>query len=65
MKKTSLWIIAAVMSCGIALFTMTSCGDDDEAVGYGDGEDFSEWPKKLDYSQWMQYLDGSRLVADL
>ena len=65
MKKTSLWIIAAVMSCGIALFTMTSCGDDDEAVGYGDGEDFSEWPKKLDYSQWMQYLVDSRLVADL
>ncbi len=66
MKKTSLWMIAALMSCGIALFTMTSCGDDDnDAVGYGDGEDFSEWPKKLDYSQWMQYLVDSRLVADL
>ena len=68
MKKTSLWMIAALMSCGIALFTMTSCGDDvrpaasDKSIN---DNSTPQWPGNIDYSQWMQYLDGSRLVADL
>jgi hypothetical protein len=65
MKKTTLWMFAAVMACGIALFTITSCSDDDTPTGLGGGDDTSEWPVKLDYSQWMRYLNDSRLVADL
>ena len=64
MKKSFIWMLAAMMICGLASVTMTSCTntEDNPIV---DPDPTPEWPAVIDYGRWMQYLADSRLVADL
>ena len=72
MKNSFIWMLAAMMICGLASVTMTSCtGVEDNSIVIPDPDPepkpdpAPEWPAVIDYTQWMKYLVDSRLVADL
>ena len=64
MKKSFIWMLAAMMICGLASVTMTSCTNTEDNPII-DPDPTPEWPAVIDYGRWMQYLADSRLVADL
>lgn len=72
MKKSFIWMLAAMMICGLASVTMTSCTDnEDNSIVIPDPDPepkpdpAPEWPAVIDYTQWMKNLNDGRLVADL
>lgn len=72
MKKSFIWMLAAMMICGLASVTMTSCTDnEDNSIVIPDPDPepkpdpAPEWPAVIDYTQWMKNLTDGRLVADL